>query len=109
MCHKSPGVFGDCDRLYYILNVDKEFNLDLIYLNFFKAFDTVPGTPSWLIKNEPWLIEKIKAHSIGGEVLKWLQHTTQRVVLNGSSTTWKVLSGDSQGSLLGSLLFCDIH
>ena len=61
----------------YILNVDKELNLDRYYLNFFKAFDTVPHLRS---------IEKIKAHSIGGKVLKWieswLQHITQRVVLN---------------------------
>ena len=55
-------------------------------------------------------MKKIKAHSIGGKVLKWienwLQHITQRVVLYGSSSIWKkVLSGVSQDSLLGSLLF----
>ena len=52
----------------YILNVDKELNLDRNYLNFFKAFDTVPHLR---------LIEKIKAHSIGGKVLKWIENWLQ--------------------------------
>ena len=82
--------------------VDKGFILDNIYLDFFKAFDTVP-----LLR----LIEKIMAHSICGKILKWiknwLKHRTQRVV----STQWIFFnmeggaSGVSLGSLLCSLLF----
>ena len=44
--------------------VDKGFNLDLIYLDFSKAFDTVPHLR---------LIEKINAHSIGGKILNELK------------------------------------
>ena len=39
-------------------------------------------------------------------IKNWLQHRTQRVVLNGSSSTWKeVPSGVPQRSLFGPLLF----
>ena len=44
--------------------IDKGFNQDLIYLDFSKAFDTVPHLR---------LIENIKAHSIGGKILKWIE------------------------------------
>jgi len=44
--------------------VDKGFKLDLIYLDFSKAFDTVPHLR---------LIEKINAHSIGGKILNELK------------------------------------
>ena len=76
-------------------------SIDVIYLDFRKAFDTVPHKR---------LINKLKAYGVNGPILDWIESfltgRTQRVkVKNSYSDYSSVNSGIPQGSILGPLLF----
>ena len=80
--------------------IDEGSPVDIIYLDFQKAFDKVPHQRSIL---------KLKAHGVGDGIIywieQWLTDRRQRVVLDGEVSNWKsVLSGVPQGSVLGPLL-----
>ena len=69
------------DKVTRLVNEGQAVNV--VYLDFSKAFDTVPHNI---------LVEKLTAHSLDGRMLRWVKHWldgwAQRVVANGTKSSW---------------------
>ena len=83
--------------LEYVFEIHKSlFDMDpiyAIYLDYKKAFDTVP---------QKRLITNLRAYGISGKILKWIEtffkNRTQKVVISGgNSDSLLVWSGVPQG------------
>ena len=81
--------------------LEKNANIDIIMLDFCKAFDKI---------NISILLKKLKLLGIGGNIGKWiakfLMKRKQKIVVNKQSSKWsEVKSGVPQGTILAALLF----
>ena len=81
--------------------LDEGMSVDVAYFDYAKAFDKV---------SHRLLKQKLKLYGIGGKLFGWLEtwlgERKQRVVVGDAKSPWlEVVSGTTQGTVLGFLLF----
>ena len=66
--------------------------MDVVYLDFQKAFDSV---------QHQRLLLKLKAHGIGNDVINWVEKRLtdrrRRVIVDGEISNWKYVINDLEG------------
>ena len=86
---------------YWTASLDAGLGVDAIYLDFQKAFDSVP---------HQWLLNKISSYGISGIIFKWIKafltDSQQKVIINRAESDWAIVDrGIAQSSVLGPILF----
>ena len=90
-----------CAETYVMNAINEDHPVDMILLNFTRAFDKVPHDQ---------LINSLSSYKLSYRLMCWfrdfLSHRTQYVLINGTSSAAKqVNSGVIQGSVVGPFLF----
>ena len=106
---KQYGFITGCSTVLQLINVFDNWTLgldngnyvDVIYMDFQKAFDMVPHKR---------LINKLESYNISNELINWIKafltDRKQKVAVNDKESKWhNVTSGISQGLVIGQLLF----